>query len=476
MTTPIVPVAITDPLELLPDPSDLDTWPVRMAEMHRWMREDAAPQMSALGDASYANATAALEGAVAALAAGNYVGYWNSLTGALLKGNVVMHISRLWLLTVDLADVTASEPSSTNFDWKDFLTAGAIGFDGAAAGIEATTVQSAIEEMAKTQVPDNYITNGEMTSDGRGVSFAAVVDGQTTLDLWKVGKSNSAVLTVSKVQSWSHPLIGYQTREFRDAMRVEVTTADTTIAAGDVQIMYQRIVGRRARSLISVGFGFTLGFWYRSNKTGTHCAAVRNGGYTQSYVVEFSVPVAGVWKFYAFWINPTGIDMTDAGWNYDSGIGLEVDFTLANGTTRQTTPNAWQNGAYLSTANQVNVLDTVGNYIEVTGVRLYAGVVAGNYKYEDQAITRAKVSEWFRPNFRVLQNGLAANGVSVGIGVPISPPMAAAPTVTLVTDASGGAIGARTTAVTPSYFQVLAVGNASAAYSISYVVNLSCEL
>ncbi|MCB4365398.1 hypothetical protein KIH07_16770 [Hydrogenophaga taeniospiralis] len=478
MTTPIAPVAIADPLELLPDPSDLDTWPVRMAEMHRWMREDASPGMQLLGTSAYANATAALEAATTALAAANFVGAWSGLTGALALGSVVSHGGKLWLLLVNLADVTASQPTTANTDWMDLLSASSHAYSNGVSGMAASTVQAAIDELAGAQNNDNYLINGEMTSVSRGASFAAVVDGQPTIDLWKVGKSNAAALTVSQVQSWDHPIVQIDSRGFIDAMRIEVTTADATISAGDVQLIYQNIVGRRARSLVSDLRGFTIGFWYRSNKAGVHCVAFRNGGFLLSYVAEFTVAVSGVWAFYSITVPapvPSGSSF-GSGWNFQDGVGLSVSFTLANGTTRQTTAGSWQAGSFLSTSSQVNVLDTIGNYIEVTGVRLYRGLTAKAYAYEDQAVTRAKVREWVRVGEKLFVAGVTASGASTGIGVPLMPPMAATPSVGSVTDSSAGAVGARTASATASYFQVTAAGTSSAGYIISYQATLSCEL
>lgn len=49
---------------------------------------------------------------------GNYSGEWGDLTGALNIPAAVHHDGVLWLLLSNLADVTTSEPSDTNSDWK----------------------------------------------------------------------------------------------------------------------------------------------------------------------------------------------------------------------------------------------------------------------------------------------------------------------------------------------------------------------
>lgn len=478
MTDTVVPVSVPEATQPLPDPSDLGTWPARMAEMHRWMREDAAPGMSALGAASYANATAALEAANAALAAVNFRGAWSSLTGPATKGSSVSHSGSIWFLLVDLANITTSQPG-VSADWLNIATASAIAFNPAGTGLTDTTVQAAVVSMSRALEQGNYLINGEMTSVTRGTSFAGVVDGQYTIDMWRVGKSNSAALTVSQVQSWDHPLGAIDSREFVDAMRLEVTTADTTIAAGDVQTIAQRIVGRRARSLVSNLAGFTLGFWMRSSKTGVHCVGFRNGGNNHSYVAEVNVTwAAGTWRFVTVYVPapaPSGSSFP-SGWDFSTGVGLEVSFVMACGSTRQTTAGTWQTGNFLATASQVNLLDTVGGYLEITGVRLYPGAVALRYAYEDPAITRTKVAARLRPVRLYLAN-ITSSGAATGIGVTLDPPMAAPPSPSgSATDASTGAIGARSLTVDEKFVRVSATGNASGGYIIDYTVLLSCEL
>ena len=53
----------------------------------------------------------------AATSSANFKGRWIDLTGALNVPATVEHNGILWILLVDLADVTASEPSSANADW-----------------------------------------------------------------------------------------------------------------------------------------------------------------------------------------------------------------------------------------------------------------------------------------------------------------------------------------------------------------------
>jgi len=68
---------------------------------------------------------------------------------------------------------------------------------------------------------------------------------------------------------------------------------------------------------------------------------------------------------------------TGGTWLADSGIGISVRFTLATGTTFQTTANAWAAGNFNATANQVNWMSSSSSRtFRITGVQLEAGTVA----------------------------------------------------------------------------------------------------
>ena len=67
-------------------------------------------------DSDSVAAAASAAAAAASASALNYSGVWSSLSGALSLGSSVEHKSAIWLLKVDLVDVSASEPGVTS-DW-----------------------------------------------------------------------------------------------------------------------------------------------------------------------------------------------------------------------------------------------------------------------------------------------------------------------------------------------------------------------
>lgn len=217
----------------------------------------------------------------------------------------------------------------------------------------------------------NKIINGKMDIAQRGTSFAAAAGETYTLDRWVPNYSSTAVVTIS--QQADVP----SSNEFQNSLRVAVTTADTSIAAAEYWSLRQRIEGFNARDLI--GRTFTLSFWVRSSKTGTHCVGFFNSGHDRTYVAEYTVSAANTWEYKS--VTVSGGLITAGTWNWTNGVGLQVAWMLACGTTYQTTAGAWQTGTFIATSNQVNCLDTVGNIFAITGVQLEVGGVATPFEH-----------------------------------------------------------------------------------------------
>jgi hypothetical protein len=159
---------------------------------------------------------------------------------------------------------------------------------------------------------------------------------------------------------------------FQSSYKVDVTTVDSSIAAGDYAFISQKIEGYNVRDLI--GTTFTVSFWVKSPKTGVHCVSFSNSGQNRSYIKEYTIAAVNTWEYKT--VTVTGGLITAGTWNWTNGEGLEVGFSLATGSTYQTTSDAWQTGDLLGTASQVNVMDNTANDFFLTGVQLEPGPVA----------------------------------------------------------------------------------------------------
>lgn len=232
----------------------------------------------------------------------------------------------------------------------------------------------------------NKIINGKMEFAQRGTSFAAVASGAYTLDRFQWQHSGTGVVTVS--QQADVP----SSNEFQNSLRVAVTTADTSIAAGDISAVRHAVEGYNVRDLI--GKTLTLSFWVRSSKTGTHCVSLLNSAGNRSFVAEYTINSANTWEFKSITIS--GGLITAGTWDWTNGIGVALWFMLAAGTTWQTTAGAWQTGAFYATSNQVNCLDSTANIFAITGVQLEVGSVATAFEHRPVGVELALCRRYTR--------------------------------------------------------------------------------
>jgi hypothetical protein len=266
----------------------------------------------------------------------------------------------------------------------ELTTGGSLTFDGTNF---ATTgqVQATSYNGGQLAGMRNKIINGKMDIAQRGTSFAAPASDSYSLDRWGYAVvGTTGVVTLS--QSTDNPV-----DEYGYSLRATVTTADAAVAAGDVAAIYQKIEGFNVRDLI--GKTFALSFWVRSTKTGTHCVFFSNSANNRSYVSEYTVNAANTWEKKT--VSVSGGLITAGTWDWTTGVGLQVGFTLIAGSTYQNTAGAWHTGNFLATSAQVNCLDSDTNIFAITGVQLEVGSVATPFEHRPYGAELALCQRYF---------------------------------------------------------------------------------
>lgn len=216
------------------------------------------------------------------------------------------------------------------------------------------------------RIQKNYLINADMRIAQRGTSFTSIADSTYNLDRFTYFKTGAMVHNLT--QDTDVPTLAQAEYLFQNSLRLNLTTPDTSIAAGDRIEISQIVEGYNWANLAQKDF--TLSFWVKATLTGTYCVYFRNSGADRSYIAEYTINATDTWERKTLNISAS----TAAGtWNYTNGIGLRIGWVLAAGTTFQTTANAWQTGNFLATPNQVNGVNTGATDFRITGVMLCEG-------------------------------------------------------------------------------------------------------
>lgn len=255
----------------------------------------------------------------------------------------------------------------------------------------------------------NLIQNGAMTVSQRGTSFTGLGTAAAyTLDRWKLDINGSPQARVTITQDTDVP----SGQGFASSLKIDVTTAESAVAAGETFHVFQNIEAQNLQLLAyntASAKTMALSFWFKSPKSGTHCVTIDNQDGGSTYIREFTVASADTWEKHSV----TFPGDTAAGINNDNGTGLTLIFPLINGTTYQGTANTWTgSGTQWSTSNQQNLLDNTANNIYITGVQLEVGEVATDFENEEYGTTLAKCQRYFerisgRDNYQLAAAGYA---------------------------------------------------------------------
>lgn len=236
----------------------------------------------------------------------------------------------------------------------------------------------------------NKIIGGDFSTNPwqRGSAFAGVTgDYGYTADRFKIATATPAPTTVASVNRVVDAPTVEQAGIFtRHCLQVDVTTADAAVAATDAFTIIQPIEGYNAAAF---GFGqagtryVTLSFWVRSSKTGIHCVSLRNAELSRSYVVEYTVNLANTWEKK---IVTAPVD-TAGNWLYDNRTGVYVSWALMCGSNFHAVKDVWTGSVpgmgYISTVNQVNLMDNISGDFRLALIQLEPGSDATPFETRD---------------------------------------------------------------------------------------------
>ena len=283
----------------------------------------------------------------------------------------------------------------------------------------------------------NIIINGAMNVWQRGTTFSDIsgLSGVTYVaDRWLINPSSTGATAI----------IGSSTNVPNEAnglsLKVDVTVADASVAAGDLFILTQRIEGY---NIIGTLFGkaaakdLTLSFWVQSPKTGIHSGALLNGDRNRSYTFEYTVDVVNTWQKFEITIPGD----TTGTWDTDTTEGMAVRFALMTGSNFTQAAGSWGTGDVVGTSNQVNVMDNIANNFRITEVQLEIGEEATDFEHRHFDEELASCQRYYQKSYKYnivpaddgdakRINGVVGTTTLIRSDVPLVVSMRTAPTVT----------------------------------------------
>ena len=253
----------------------------------------------------------------------------------------------------------------------------------------------------------NAIMNGDFQIWQRGITWAALTSGIYLADRWLYAVA-SFTGAMNFDQSTTVPSIAQAGYIVPYSLKASISNRQLSLTAATQVYFATRIEGYTWQHYAQRAI--TLSFWAYGNKTGTYCVSLFNIAGDRSIVKEWTLNAASTWekKTLTFAASPSA-----GTWDYTTGTGLQVFFSLAVGSTYQTaTPDVWQTGQFTATAAMVNFADAFTNLLHVTLVQLEGGSSATDFEFLPVDIVQSRCERYFEKTFTLTQAPVYGGGLS----------------------------------------------------------------
>jgi hypothetical protein len=265
----------------------------------------------------------------------------------------------------------------------------------------------------------------------RGTSSTGLgaADGYFTLDRYKLLFAATAG-RLTMTQTADGP------SGFANCLKLDCTTADASIAAGEYMIINHRIEGQDLQQIkkgTSDAERVTISFYVKGNANATYMLEVNDEDNTRINQNQFAVTTD--WTRIEITLPP---DTTGA-FDNDTSHSLSLNMWLHSGSTFNSgtyTANTWVSKTNANRAVGItSFFDSTDRTFFITGLQLEVGSVATPFEHRSFGEELSLCQRYYQvvPKYTFFNGAVEVGSASLRGGVPITRPLRASPTIGNIT-------------------------------------------
>lgn len=236
----------------------------------------------------------------------------------------------------------------------------------------------------------NVIINGAMNVAQRGTSSTGISSGGIyTVDRFKVSTSSAGRSTMTQETITDLP-------GFANAIKLDCTTADTSIGSSEYLQLSQYIEGQNLQTFAkgtSDAKPMTISFYVKGNGNATYMCELYDGDNGRRSGIQFSVTSS--WNR----VSLTFDGDTTGAFDDDNALSLYLNLWLAAGSGYSGgtyTANTWASNVNANRAvGADNFYSSTDNEFFITGVQLEVGQNATEFEHEPYDVTLRKAYRYY---------------------------------------------------------------------------------
>ena len=242
----------------------------------------------------------------------------------------------------------------------------------------------------------NMIINGAMNVAQRSASVTGIgaADGYFTCDRWEIDVAATSAGRLTMTQTADGP-----NGISANCIKLDCTTADTSIAAGEALRLIQKLEGQNVQRIgkgVAGAKQITVSFYVKASGAFTFGCELFDNDNSRQITKLFDTTTDWVRQELTF---PADEDDGSSPFADDNGLSLQLAFFLHAGSnfTSGTLETTFANNTSANRAAGIDSFfsNTANNFF-LTGVQMEIGPVATEFEQEDISVTLGKCQRYFQ--------------------------------------------------------------------------------